>query len=238
MKDEDTGVDTFKSFQELAELLKESGQLVFNSKPKRLKLGRVHLLAVATGDFNPHYCHPEFAEEHSFFKGTVSHGIGIIARAEAEFVPLLQMHFGIPIETIALGYAGIRYRSPLKIGERYQYRFEITGIRVRKTRCDLTCHMVCEVLGPDARIIAEADWMPSIIEHPASPATEMYLRPKSYLKNLFEVFGIPTIRWGAFATIVGIFVGILILGIFFRDPVSAAEFNDSITDPMTAAFML
>lgn len=233
-------MDTLKSFQELTELLKESGQLVFNSNPKRLKLGRVHLLAVATGDFNPHYCHPEFAEEHSFFKGTVSHGIGIIARAEAEFVPLLQKHFGIPIETIALGYAGIRYRSPLKIGERYQYRFEITGARVRKTRCDLTCHMVCEVLGPDARIVAEADWMPSIIEHPATETTKAYLRPKSYLKNLFEVFGLPAIYWSGLASFACILVGIFVLGVFFPDPAHTRDFWQSIQDsgPMVSTCML
>jgi acyl dehydratase len=228
-------VDTFKSFQQLTESLKESGQLVFNSKPKRLKLGRVHLLAVATGDFNPHYCHPEFAEEHSFFKSTVSHGIGIIARAEAEFVPLLQKHFGIPIETIALGYAGIRYRSPLKIGERYQYRFEITGARIRKTRCDLTCHMVCEVLGSDARVVAEADWMPSIIEHPSTEATREYLRPKSYVKNLFEVFGIPAINWSVVATFACFFAVAIVLGTLFSNPVHAAELNQSLMGEWWAA---
>ena len=50
---------------------------------------------------------------------------------------------------------------------------------------DVDCLVICEVLGPNARVVAEARWRPALVEHPA--AAREYLHPKGYLRNILEV---------------------------------------------------
>lgn len=183
----------FKTCQHFLDWLTKRQTFEFVSEPECLEMQDMQLLALATQDFNPHCCRPAFAKT-SFFGNIVSHGIGIIARAEGWFVPFLQNCFEGPVEIGALGYDRIRYLSPLRLGEKYRYRFRITKACRRKNRIDLACHFTCEVLGPHARVVAEADWMPSLIQHPSTKLTEKYLRPRSYARNIVEVIVPPFIK--------------------------------------------
>lgn len=177
----------FNSTENFVKWLEENEKFVFISKPKRLRSWHILLQSLASGDFNPAHTRPEFSKR-SFFKTVVSHGIGIIARAEGQFVGLLPKYFAVPIEIIALGFDKIIYRSPLRLGDVYQYRFEISLVRLLKTRCDLSCHVVCEVLEPNPRIVAEYNWKPAIIEHKADEESVRLLESKSYWQNVFEIF--------------------------------------------------
>ncbi len=241
----------FKSFVELVNSLglDEKGnkkKFIFHSEPKKLRSWNILLQSLASGDFNPAHCRPEFAKK-SFFKSIVSHGIGIFARAEGQFVQLLPKYFSFPIEVATSKYeVGPDYHSPLRLGEEYQYRFEITNAQQRRRSCDLTCHIICEVIGPNARVVAEADWKPFLIDHSIDEGAEKALRPKSYLRNVFEILVVNPINWFMERIALGIFAGIAIIvlvGIVLAitgkiELFDASLINDLQHNPMIATAML
>lgn len=152
---------TFKTVRELSERLKES-PLVFTSPPERLRGWHILLQSLASGDFNPHTRHETAGS--SMFGGVVSHGVGTLARGEGWFVRRFTRMLEAPVEIIGKGYARARYLSPLRLGETYQYRYEIPDMRFRKGRWDFDCRITCEVVGPNARVVAESLLQLSLVE--------------------------------------------------------------------------
>lgn len=157
----------------------------FTSKPTKLRKLHILMQSLASGDFNPAHTRPEYAEK-SFFGGIVSHGVGVLARAEGQFVQLFPRLFDSSVEIIALGYEKIEYLSPLRLGDTYEYRFEITDMKYRYARWDFDCSITCKVLKPKARIIARCLWKPSIVEHNNVDAVR-FLKPKWYIQSIFNI---------------------------------------------------
>src|SRR6187551_3448082 len=112
---------TFDSVTDLFNWLTENQKLVLFSQPKKLRERSIFLQSIASGDFNPAHCLPTLRQT-SIFKTLVSQGIGIVARAEGEFLQLLR--FVTPPEVIALGLDNLSYSSPLGVGNTYQYVYE------------------------------------------------------------------------------------------------------------------
>lgn len=178
----------FKSVRDFVAWIEEHGPYSFSSPPRQLTQADINLYSAASGDFNPAHCRPEFAH-HSKFKGIVSHGSGTIARGEGEFMALVPGFFDIPAEVIALGSQGSKYRSPLYLGDIYQYHFTLSNPRRKRDRWDIDVHIVCEVTKPQARVVLEYWWNPALVEHPElSDNVLNLLRPKSYWRNVAELF--------------------------------------------------
>jgi len=225
-------MNRFKSVGQLCEWLQKPQSLVFTSKPKRL--GRWHILShsLAGGDWNPAHCQPAFSKR-SFFGGIVSHGVGILARAEGQFVELLPALIETPVEIIARGYGAIKYRDPLRLGDIYQYRFEITNPRLRndggRPRVNLNCRIICEILGPKARVVAEAEWKPSLVEHVRDPETMRLLCSKSHIQNVTRVFLPAVAIWIAGLLFYGFGLMLVASGplVFLLSAVGIIEMNSS-----------
>ncbi len=222
-------VHRFKSVGHLCEWLQKPQSLVFTSKPKRL--GRWHILlhSLAGGDWNPAHCQSAFSKK-SFFQGTVSHGVGVLARAEGQFVELLPRLLETPVEIITRGYGEVKYFAPLRLGDTYQYRFEITNPRLRndggRPRINLDCRIICEVLG---QIVAEAKWKPSLVEHVRDPETMRLLGSKSHVQNVMRVFLPAVAIWIAGLLFYGFGLMLVVSGplMFLLSTVGIIEMNSS-----------
>ncbi len=185
----------FNSIAELSEWLEANQKLVLTSTPKKLRSWNILLQSLTSGDFNPAHCRPEFLKRSYLNKrrklsSAVSHGIGGVSRAEAQFINLLAKQFKIPTdEVIAIGYDKIRYKYPLCVGDIYQYRLEITECKFKEDRYDLVCNIFCEILEPTGkRLVSKAEWLPAIAWHEADEEAIRLLQPKSYARNVFEIF--------------------------------------------------
>lgn len=178
----------FKNVAELAVYLIENGSFTFKSKQKKLTQWKVLMMCLASGDFNPAHCQPEFAE-HSIFGTAVSHGIGTLARAEAEF--LQEMQFDVPVEVIALGLES-KYKAALPVGSVYYYTYTISNLVSKKNRWDMDCQIQCTIINKDGseKVIVNEMWYPSFVDHSDRVPVEKLelLRPKSYLANVLNIF--------------------------------------------------
>lgn len=177
------------------------GLVAFISEYKKLNRVKVLLFSIATGDFNPAHCVPGF-EQYSFFKSMVSHGIGTVARAESEF--LRNFRFSSPSEIIATRLEDIKYLSPLRVGEKYQYVYFIHSGREKKNFWEFECKITCKTF--DGRTIADWKWVFGIVEHKNLPKEAIrMLRPKSYRRNLIDaLFLMPTATLGRLILVWGI----------------------------------
>ena len=175
----------FNSAQDLSNYLSVNGSYTFVSKPKKLKQFTVLLQALAGGDFNPAHIVSGF-EDYSLFKGIVSHGIGIISRAEGEFVNSIQFNKQ-PVEIIAAGFEFVKYSKPLRVGYVYQYEFKIYNLEKNKKNWNFDCDIVCKTISPETEIIASWRWKPIFVENLKIPKNKLeILKPKSYFINVFK----------------------------------------------------
>lgn len=178
----------FDSITDLKQYLDEEKTLVLISKPTTLTDGTILRQCVAGGDFNPAHCASKFSK-YSFFKGKVSHGIGVSSRFEGIFVQMIQFQEN-PVELITRGYDKIRYLSPLRLGDRYWYKFTISELRYRNGRWDCNCDIVCNATTPGEteRTIASLKWLPSFVEPTSDVPSEKLslLYPRSYQWNIWH----------------------------------------------------
>jgi acyl dehydratase len=176
----------FSTVNSLYQYLLNENVLIFETKIKKLSQFKVLLFSLATGDFNPAHCVPAFAR-HSVFKSVVSQGIATLARAEAEFLKMLQ--FEEPVEVITSGLSNARYIAPLKVGDRYKYRFTISNLQKRKDLWKMECAIECIVVADGEKVIATWGWHPIFdVKKGLSKDEEKLLKPKSYWRNVFEQF--------------------------------------------------
>lgn len=205
----------FKTVSALAAYLLSHKSFTFTSKPKKLTKWKVLMMCLASGDFNPAHCKPGFAE-HSIFGTRVSHGIGTLARAEAEFLQGIQ--FDTPVEVIALGLES-RYKAALPIGSRYYYTYEISNLVSKKNRWDMDCQIQCVITNPDGseKVIMNETWHPSFIDHSTTvPAEKLeMLRPKSYLANVIEIFVVAPVSFSVEYLMMALGVLVLLSNICF-----------------------
>ena len=175
----------FKSAQELSEYLAQHEFYLFASKPKRLKYISILLYALAGGDFNPAHIVSGF-EDHSIFRGIVSHGSGIICRAEGYFVN--NVHFtDKPVEIIASGFEFVNFRKPLRLNSVYYYEFKIYNFEKDKKNWKFDCDIVCKTTYPQQEVIASWKWKPIFIEHSKVPENKLKtLKPKGYFGNVLK----------------------------------------------------
>jgi acyl dehydratase len=178
-------MNQFVSVEQLFSWLQKNEKLVLVSKPRRLSRLRILLHSLASRDFNPAHCLSSFAP-HSIFQTVVSHGIGMVARAEAEFLQLLQ--FKKAGEWIALGIKDLSYLNPLRCGDTYEYVFEISKLQKGKKFWRMDCHITCRTINPEKRVIAEWQWLPAFVEHELPEKTLEELRPKSYGWSILRSF--------------------------------------------------
>lgn len=167
--------------------LAEHTTFTFTSKIRRLTRTDILLHALAGRDFNPAHIVEGYADK-SLFKGIVSHGIGIISRAEGMFVKM--MVFENPAEIIAAGFKEIKYYKPLRLNASYYYEYTISNMRPIKNRLDFDCHISCIAFDEGKKAtIAEWDWKPSFVEPTKlSRAERRQLIPVSYALNVFRYF--------------------------------------------------
>ena len=175
----------FRSAQELHEYLQQHEFYVFTSKPKRLRHISILLYALAGGDFNSAHIIPGF-EKYSIFKGIVSHGSGIICRAEGYFVNNVQFTEQ-PVEIVASGFESLSFRKPLRLHSVYCYEFKIYNFQKDKMNWKFDCDIVCKTTYPKQEVIAEWKWKPIFVEHSKVPKNElMTLKPKGYFSNVLK----------------------------------------------------
>ncbi len=178
----------FKTVRDLVAWIEEHGSYTFSSKPKKLSRARILLFSIASGDFNPAHCMKKFAK-YSKLGGIVSHGIGTLARAEAEFVQSMGNILGTPVENIAAGSEGFKYLKPLRLGDTYHYEFTLSNPRERNDGWKFDCFIACKAGKAETKVIAEYHWTPLLVEHPELPEDiRKFLVPKTYGQNLREIF--------------------------------------------------
>lgn len=177
----------FTSASALNLWLAEHTTFTFTSKKRKLTRTDILLHALAGRDFNPAHIVEGYADK-SLFKGVVSHGIGIISRAEGAFVKM--MVFENPVEIIAAGFKEIKYYKPLRLHASYYYEYTISNMRPVKNRFDFDCHITCIAFDEGKKVtIAEWDWKPSFVEPiKLSHAERRQLIPNSYFWNVFRYF--------------------------------------------------
>ena len=215
--------NNFASVVVLYNWLLENKVYRFSSKPKKLR--KIHILfhSLAGRDFNPAHIVSDFADK-SIFKGIVSHGIGILSRAEGYFVQMIQ--FEKSVEIIALGFESVQYYKPLRLGSVYHYEFDLSNLRQVKNRWDFDCQVRCVVEG---KVVAEWLWKASFIEHmELSQEMKKVLNPKSYFWNVMNNFFIEPLV-NSFLFLIGVAVLLspvfMILGNIGILPQSHADFS-------------
>lgn len=171
----------FDSIKGLQAALSQVGTLILQSRPKKLRRINILLQCLASGDFNPAHCVPDFAP-HSILKGMALHGVGIISRAEAEFQQVL--HFTHPSELISLGQE-TKYRRPLLCGQKYWFRYELSNLREERGLWKFYCVVQC-ITQSSEKPIAEWLWHGAYVEHQVE--LEQMLQPKSYAVNVIKYF--------------------------------------------------
>jgi acyl dehydratase len=197
----------FKSVREFSERLAE-GPLTLVSSVYSLGYLDLFLQGLSSGDMPAHTRRCD--AKKSFFGGAVSHGVGTLARAEGLFVELVASSFTVPVEFIARGYRCVKYSSPLRVGEMYRYRYELSNARLRPNRLDFDCKIICEVIGSNARVVSEARWRPSVIEHEDTIENSWRFKPQTRLTIPVELF----LRW-VMPTLIAFF---LVVGLFGSPP--------------------
>ncbi|HZS42993.1 MAG TPA: MaoC/PaaZ C-terminal domain-containing protein [Candidatus Paceibacterota bacterium] len=184
-------MNRFKTIDQMFHWLQDNHKLVLVSKPRRLSRLRILLHSLASRDFNPAHCLSSFAP-HSIFHSVVSHGIGIVARAEAEFLQLLQ--FDKAGEWIALGIKNLSYLKPLRCGDIYEYVFEISNVRKSQKFWKMDCQVTCRSIGSEQQVIATWHWIPALVKHELPEELLEELQPKHYGWNILRSFVIEPVK--------------------------------------------
>ncbi len=154
--------------------------LSFESSIQKMSRWKIFLFSLAGRDFNPMHCKEGF-EEYSIFKSITSQGIGVIARAEGEFVKEFQ--FIEATEIIASGIDNIRYHKPLLVNSKHKYIFELRKIKSSSKYDKYICTIKC-VFSDDKSLITSWDWNISFIPVKNPPTEKIVV--KSYFYNVVD----------------------------------------------------